>query len=29
MSPFNYLQKYIEEAKQENRELKKLLPTLD
>lgn len=29
MSPFNYLQKYIEETKAENKQLKKLLPTLD
>ncbi len=29
LSPFNYLQKYIEEMKKENKELKKLLPTLD
>jgi transposase InsO family protein len=29
MSPFNYLQKYIEETKNEIKELKKLLPTLD
>jgi transposase InsO family protein len=29
ISPFNYLQKYIEETKTEIKELKKLLPTLD